>query len=146
MNGPGGGPRATPSGCPAVTRPPVASGPPQPEPPPASPLLHSSQSSCPCSCILTKTQGCLSGASPALCGWGRLQLLGSSQELDEGSLWPYAPPGPRPAGSCVPTPLTLAAVKIISSEKWMHCTTKLQRHIVQQEGYSQYFIITGNGI
>lgn len=34
-----------------------------------SPLLHPSESSHPCSCILTQMQGCLS--SPALCGWGQ---------------------------------------------------------------------------
>ena len=50
---------------------------------------------------------------------------------------------PRAGSSGVPTPLTLAAVKIISSEKWIHCTTKRQR---QQEEYSQYFVITRNGI
>ena len=51
-------------------------------------LALPSQSSHPCSCILTETQGCLSGhiASPVWLGAGRSQLLGPSQELDEGSL------------------------------------------------------------
>lgn len=72
-------------------------------------------------CIPTETQGCLSGqiASPLWLGVGRSRLLpGPSHELGEVIPWPLAPLGPWPAASCAPPPSALAAMKIISSEKW----------------------------
>ena len=84
-------------------------------------------------------QPCVVGGRTFAAAWA-FPGAGGGQPAAICTSWPTA------GSSGVPTPLTLAAVKILSSEKWIRCTTKRQRHIVQQEGYSQYFIITRNGI